>query len=386
MRIVQACPYAWDSPGGVQVHVRWLSQQLVRRGHDVLILAPGRSPSPDPRVRIVGRPMGVPYNGSVAPICASASSAAAVADAIQQFKPDIVHAHEPFAPSTSMFAVLKASSPVVATFHAYADRARLWSLASPWLRLVWRRIDRGVAVSNAAADFIATRLGADVDVVANGLDETMFHHAAPAALAPGRRLLFVNRLDPRKGFPVLVQAFEALARTHPDVRLIVAGDGADRQAVDALAPGPRARVDMLGALPHEQLPPYHAACDVFVSPAMGSESFGIVLLEAMAAGLPVVASDIAGYREVVRHGVEGLLVPPGDAAGVARAIARILDDPPLSKRLAEAGRARARHFSWDRLIARIEAIYAEPTQSLAPAGQLQGRNSKVTLTRRVMEL
>ncbi|MDQ3991410.1 MAG: glycosyltransferase family 4 protein, partial [Actinomycetota bacterium] len=199
----------------------------------------------------------------------------------------------------------------------------------------------------------------ELRVVPNGVDVERFAGARPADLPPGRRILFVNRLDPRKGFSVMARAFAAVAATHPDVLLVVAGDGRERAAARALPPAVRERVVMLGNVPHDRLPPYHAACHVFCAPATGRESFGIVLVEAMAAGLPVVASDIPGYREVVRRDEDGILVRPGDPGALAHAVRGILDAPGVMARLGAAGPERARRFSWDHVAGEIEAAYQE---------------------------
>jgi len=167
----------------------------------------------------------------------------------------------------------------------------------------------------------------------------------------------VNRLDPQKGFEVMLRAFEEIASETPDAHLLVAGDGRDRVLLRSLPGDLRSRILRLGTVPHAELPRYHAAADVAVSPATGQESFGIVLVEAMAAGVPVVASDIAGYREVVRDGVDGLLVPPNDANALAAAIRRVLSEPDLAATLAAAGRTRAETFSWQAVAPRLEAVY-----------------------------
>src|SRR6266540_3971476 len=360
MRIVQACPYSWDAPGGVQVHVRQLAEHLRGRGHEVLVIAPGERRANRPGLLIAGRPVRIPYNGSVAPISPWPSTLRAVGAALAEFEPELVHVHEPFAPSVSLAAVLRSKAPVVATFHAYAERSRLRDVAAPALRRVWRRLDVRIAVSEAAASFAGRRMGDGMVVVPNGVDVELFSHAVPAGGLPeGRRILFVNRLEPRKGFRVAVEAFGILAADHPDAVLVVAGDGAEREAVGALPPEVRRRVAMLGHVPHDDLPPYPAACEVFVGPARGGESFGIVLVEAMAAGLPVVASDIPGYREVVRDGVDGVLVPPWDPVSLAAGVRTVLDDPTLAARLVRAGRARAEEFSWDTVVARLEALYEQ---------------------------
>jgi phosphatidyl-myo-inositol alpha-mannosyltransferase len=360
MRIALACPYAWDAAGGVQTHVRQLAARLLDRGHRVVVLTPSFDRPEEEHVRSVGRPVRIPYNESVAPVAPWPAGYLLVRDALREFHPDVVHAHEPLVPGPSMFAVLTSPAPTVATFHAYADRARLFDVAAPVLRPVWRRLAVRVAVSDAAASFVTDRFPDDgVRVVPNGADVDLFARSEPATLPEGRRLLFVNRLDRRKGFPVMVESFRLLAGRRQDVLLVVAGDGQDRGSVGELPIDLRARVVMLGAVPHPELPPYHAAADLFCAPATGRESFGIVLVEAMAAGLPVVASDIPGYREVVRDGVEGILVPPRDPHAVVDAVGRVLDDPELARRFAEAGRERARRYSWDAVATDLERVYAE---------------------------
>jgi phosphatidyl-myo-inositol alpha-mannosyltransferase len=363
MKILLACPYAWDAPGGVQVHVGQLAGRLRDKGHEVLVLAPSSSRPAEPFVRVTGRPIRIRYNESVAPIAPSPRAYRSTRLALAKFRPDVVHVHEPFVPGPSMFAALDSRAPVVATFHAYADRSRLLAAAAPALRRVWSRLSIRIAVSQAAASFVEGPMGErGMRIVPNGADVEMFASARPAQLPEGRRILFVNRLDRRKGFRVMVEAFRALAAERSDVILVVAGDGADRVALRELPIETRSRVVMLGNVPHDDLPGYHAAAEVFCAPATGRESFGIVLVEAMAAGLPVIASDIPGYREVVRDQIEGLLVPPRDPEALSRSVGDVLEDADLAKRLGEAGRQRARRYSWDTVAAEIEEVYREVTR------------------------
>src|SRR5262249_39121293 len=210
-------------------------------------------------------------------------------------------------------------------------------------------------------------IGGEFEIVPNGVDTERFAAAEPADLPDGRRVLFVGRLDARKGFPVTVRAFGTLASTRPDLRLVVAGDGPDRDAVQVLPPAFRSRVTMLGTVPNADLPAVATACDLYLGSATGGESFGVVLVEAMAAGLPVVASDTPGYDEVVRHGTDGLLVPPSDPDALAVAAGRILDDPALAARLAAAGRDRAKTFDWSVVVERIEALYGRALQAAPPS-------------------
>jgi phosphatidylinositol alpha-mannosyltransferase len=358
VRIALVCPYAWEAAGGVQMHVRQLAAWLRERGHDVRVLAPGAAESTEPWVRIVGRPVRVPYRGTVAPIAPQAYLG--TSRALAELSPDVVHVHEPLAPSVSMYATLASRAPVVATVHAYLDRSRAMELAAPVLRRVWARVAEGVAVSETAARFLRRALpDADVEIVPNGVDVEAW--AAPDRVAEdlpaGRRIVWAHRLDPQKGFPVAVTAFAKVVAEIPEAFLIVAGDGADREALGLLSSPVRARVHLLGTVPNEQLPPIHAAGEVFVAPATGQESFGVALVEAMAAGLPVVASDIPGYREVVTHGVHGLLVPPRDPEALAAALVRVLTEADLAERLGEGGRARAREFDWPTVVDRLEQIY-----------------------------
>jgi phosphatidylinositol alpha-mannosyltransferase len=321
------------------------------------VLAPGTDDRPRPEVSIVGRPVRVPFNRSVAPICPSPLSALSVRRRLREWAPDIVHVHEPFTPSAAMFAALVSPAPVVATFHACADGFRLYRAMAPLLRVVERRCQHFLAVSEAAAQLVRDDLGLTADVVPNGVDVEIFGKATPVSLPEAPTLLFVGRLERRKGLTVLARAFCALVDRVPNIRLIVVGAGPEQHVLDGLSDAVRQRVVMLGALPDEALPGYYAAADLFVGPATGHESFGIVLLEAMAAGLPIVASDLAGYRCVVRDGIEGVLVAVGDATAMAGAIERVLTSPDLAGRLGAAGRLRASTFSWAAVAQRIEHVY-----------------------------
>jgi phosphatidyl-myo-inositol alpha-mannosyltransferase len=357
VRIALVCPYDWSAPGGVQVHVRELADRLRRRGHEPVVLAPSSRPDDDGAVVVCGVPLEIPYNRATAPIDPRPWRLGEVRAALRAFAPDVVHAHEPLVPSTSMWAVLSSPSPVVATFHSGADRSRLFDAAAPLLRLVARRIDARVAVSERAAAFVRARVPGAFHIVPNGIDVAAFRDAAPADLGPGRKLLFVGRLHPRKGFPVAVAAFATLARSHGDLRLVVAVACAEATALDALAADVRERVTTLGAVPNRELPPIERACDIFVAPSLGGESFGVVLLEPMAAGVPVVASRIPGYDEVLEDGSTGLFAPPGDAEALAGAVARVLDDPGLGGRLAAAAGERVGRYDWDVVAGELEEIY-----------------------------
>ena len=355
MRIVLVCPYAWDAAGGVQVHVGDLAAQLRGRGHEVLLIAPN---DPVGR-RLAGSVVRIPYRGTVAPLAPSPFAVRRLRRAFERWRPDVVHVHEPLTPSTSMWATFASTAPVVATFHAHLDRSRLFEASAPLLRRVARRLRATIAVSDAAASFLRRALPELRPVVIpNGVDVDAFARAQPEDLPPGRRVAWTHRLDPQKGFRVALDALGILLADVPDARLIVGGDGGDRAAVEGLPPTVADRVTLLGALPHDRVGRILRSCEVAIAPAAGQESFGIALVEAMAAGTPVVASDIPGYREVVTGRMDGLLVSPGDPNALAGAIREILQDAALAVALADGGRARARAFDWAVVAERLEAVYA----------------------------
>ncbi len=320
MRVSLVCPYDLDAPGGVQVHVAELAGQLADRGHEVEILGPGSGG--------LGTPVRVGYRGTIAPIAPWPTGIRRARSAFDRFRPDIVHVHEPFTPSSSMWASLAATVPVVATFHAWLDRSRIYESAGPFLAPVRHRLAATIAVSEAAAAFVGRAVpGLEPVVIPNGLSVARFAEATPRAWPPGRRIVWAHRLDRQKGFPIMAEAFRSLGEGSDDVWLTVGGDGDDRGAIDELPPRLRARVMMLGGLQHEHVPALLAGADVAVAAATGQESFGYSVVEAMAAGVPVVASDIEGYRQVATDGVDALLVAPGDPKALAAGIGRVLERP-----------------------------------------------------------
>ena len=363
MRIALVCPYDWQAAGGVQVHVRSLGTRLRDRDHDVTVLAPTTTAPSEPWVRSIGTPIRVPYRGTVAPIAPLAYRRTRAV--LAEVRPDVVHVHEPLTPSASMFAALADVAPVVATVHAYLDRSIAQELAAPILRRVWGHVTVGVAVSDAAASFLRRAVpDAVLEIVPNGVDVSAFAAAEPRTDLPdGRRILWVNRLDAQKGFPVALAAFSKVLVEVPDATFVVVGEGKDRESLGLLTEQAFARVTMRGSVKNVGVPAYHAACEVFVASAVGQESFGIAVVEAMAAGVPVVASDIPGYREVLTDGVEGLLVPPRDPEALSAGLVRILREPELARRLGEAGRERARTFDWPIVVDRLEELYGRAIEA-----------------------
>jgi phosphatidyl-myo-inositol alpha-mannosyltransferase len=362
MRIGLVCPYEWTVPGGVGNHVRALAGELRRLGHDVEVLAPAERPVDETGFVGLGGSLAVPYNGSVARIAFGPRALARVRRALAGGRYQLLHVHEPLSPSVGLLAVAQTPLPVVGTFHANLDRSLALRTASPLLRRAYDRLAGRIAVSASARDTWQRYFGGSMVVVPNGVAPEFF--ACPEPL-PGFRgdhptLLFVGRLEPRKGLAYLVRAFLRLKPAYPRLRLLVVGrdDRRQRDKATALVP-PRLRTDLVfvGAVPQADLPSYYASADVFCAPSLGGESFGIVLAEAMAVGLPVVCSDIGGYRDVVRDGQEGLLVPPRDPEALAAAIGGLLDNPARRTAMGQAAAAAARRYAWPVVAGEVAEVY-----------------------------
>ena len=381
MRIVLVSPYDLGVPGGVQSHVRHLAAALLATGDEVVLLGAGergvqrgvaaRGAAPGAAAEVtVGATRGVPFNGAVAPIAVGAGAGLRTVQVLRTLAPDVVHVHEPLVPTVGPAAVLGAPAPVVVTLHAWSDTDRAYRLVRPLGRRLLARAGAALAVSPAAASYHAGALGVAEDrlaVVPNGVDVARFAaaRAQVAAAPPGDTppsVVFVGRLEPRKGVLVLARAYRELLRTHPDVHLTVIGDGPQRgELVDLLSGVPTGQVELAGRVEGGRLATALAAADVAVAPALGGESFGIVLLEAMAAGTAVVASSIPGYRGVVTDGVDGLLVPPGEVTGLACALAALLDEPARRARMVAAGTATAERHDWPVVARSLRAHYLSAT-------------------------
>jgi phosphatidylinositol alpha-mannosyltransferase len=358
VRVVMACPYSLSRPGGVQGQVLGLARALRRRGVDVRVLAPCDGPPPEPGVVCVGPSVEWDSNGSVAPIAPGRATARRTAEAIRTIEPDVVHVHEPAVPGPCLSALIGFNGPMVATFHASGDLAHQWT--RPALRAFMARVDVRVAVSETSeAAARANWNGDDYVVLWNGIDVDAFAHAPPTPSARPA-VLFVGRHEPRKGLAVLLDAWEGIER---DAVLWVASTGPQTREL-------RARrvpaVEWTGSIGDAEKAARMRGATVFCAPSLGGESFGIVLLEAMAAGTAVVASAIDGYANVARADREALLVPPGDAVALRDALRRTLDEPALRERLVAAGRARAAELSMERLAARYAELYERARRAVSP--------------------
>jgi phosphatidyl-myo-inositol alpha-mannosyltransferase len=342
LRVLLVCPYSWSTPVGVQTQVAGLARELRRRGADVDVLAPADGPVALDGFVPVGSSIPFAWQGTVTRVALSPLAVARTARQVRRGGYDVVHVHEPMLPAAGLTAVVAARAPVVATFHMTADSVLWYRLFAPVVRAAARRIDMRLAVSEEAAAFARRALGGgEYRIVPNAI---AVPEEEPPVRNGGRRVLFVGRPDPRKGLPVLLRALDRL----PDVTLDLVG-------VEAV-PHERARAH--GFVGEEERARLVAEADVLCAPSLGRESFGVVLLEAMAAGLPVVATDIPGYAAVVPPEA-GRLVPPGDAGALADTLRELLDDPALRARMGAAGRRAARAYDWRAVGDRIVEIYAE---------------------------
>ncbi|MFC9233572.1 glycosyltransferase family 4 protein [Streptomyces decoyicus] len=363
MKIGIVCPYAWDVPGGVQFHIRDLADHLIRLGHEVSVLAPADDETPlPPYVVSAGRAVPVPYNGSVARLNFGFLSAARVRRWLQHGAFDVIHIHEPASPSLGLLACWAAQGPIVATFHTSNPRSRAMIAAYPILQPALEKISARIAVSEYARRTLVEHLGGDAVVIPNGVDVDFFASAEPKAEWQGKTIGFIGRIDePRKGLPVLVKALPAILAEVPDARLLVAGRGDEEEAVAALPAEMRSRVEFLGMVSDEDKARLLRSVDVYVAPNTGGESFGIILVEAMSAGAPVLASDLDAFAQVLDQGEAGELFTNEDADALAAAAVRLLGDPARLAELRERGTRHVRRFDWSTVGADILAVYETVT-------------------------
>jgi phosphatidylinositol alpha-mannosyltransferase len=375
MKIGLVCPYIYPAGGGVAQHVQFLYQGLRLRGHDVRILTASHGPQRASEGDIIrlGVGVSVPINASVGTLTFSPRYLSQIGRMLDRELFDVLHFHEPFVPFLSLFLLRESTSVNVATFHAYAGFSPSYEFGSRALRGYASRLHGRIAVSAAARHFIDRFFPGDYKVIPNGVDVARFATAVPIARWQDGtpNVLFVGRHEPRKGLLDLLKAHRILRRTGGKSRLLIVGSGPqEREARRYVATRGLNGVEFLGRVTDDEKAQLYKTADVFASPATGGESFGIVLLEAMAAGTPIVASDIHGYKGVVRRGREGLLVPPRQPRELAIAIDRLIGDPALRERMGAAGRVRAEEFSWPRVTAKVDDYYGFVIRRLAASGGL----------------
>ncbi|MDR2986769.1 MAG: glycosyltransferase family 4 protein [Nocardiopsaceae bacterium] len=368
MRIGVVCPDSWDVPGGVQEHIRDLAEALIDLGHTVSVISPADDDAALPDYVVpAGRAVAVPYNGSVARLSFGPLSANRVRRWIKDGNFDVLHVHEPAAPSLSLIACWVFDGPIVATVHGATTRSRVLHAAEPMLRSALEKVSGRIAVSEAARTTLVHHLGGDAVLIPNGVTISRFEKAEPLAGWPGDggAIGFLGRMDePRKGLSVLLRAFQLIGPERPGLRLLIAGPG-DTTEVMARVPGKlRDRVVLLGQVSEAVKVQVYHSVDVFCAPNTGGESFGIVLAEAMAAGAPIVASDLDAFRRVLRGGRAGELFTSGDPADLASAMGRLLDDPERRATLSAAASAAVRDYDWGKIARDVVKVY----EAVLPAG------------------
>lgn len=349
MRVGLVCPYSLTIPGGVQGQVLGLARELRVLGHQVRVLAPCDGPPPDAGVAPLGRSIPFATNGSVAPLAPDPSCALRTIRALRDEQFDVLHLHEPLCPGPTATALLMRGAPMVGTFHR-SGPSGAYSALRPLVQWGANRLAIRCAVSEEALKTARDALGGEYDLLFNGIEVDRFAKATPTP-TDGPTILFVGRHEERKGLAVLLAA---MAQLSADVRLWVGGEGPQTDALRA-AHGHDARIEWLGRVTDEQKASLLVGADIFCAPSLHGESFGVVLLEAMAARTPIVASDLDGYRVVARDGADALLVPPGDASALAAALNQLFSDGGEVRRLTASGEARADEFA----MAGLAELYAE---------------------------
>jgi phosphatidyl-myo-inositol alpha-mannosyltransferase len=395
MKILLSTPFDFAYPGGVNAHVDSLDRELQRTGHTTRILSPGAPDGTiddDGHVCRIGHAIPIPANGSTARLTLSPYLSKYVQRFLEQEQFDVIHLNDPLTSTLHLTVLAYSTTTNVGTFHAsnssYLGYNLVYRFGRPVFAWFSSRIDYRIAVSPTAREFISHYFPGTYHLIPNGIDFDRYGphvEPCPAVQSDQPTVLFVGRFDePRKGFRYLLEAMVRVQQDMPNTRLLVVGPGdipcIQRQCYRLNLKN----VHFTGEIPSEALPSYYAAGDVFCAPSTGRESFGIVLLEAMAAGKPVIAGNIDGYRSVVRDGTEALLVKPCDARVLSNAILSVLREPALAQRLAIAGRERARLCSWPIIAQRVVECYQQARQSVGDDQQpsLAASSSLFSSTRR----
>lgn len=367
LRIGIVCPYSVSIPGGVQAQVLGLARQLRSLGHEVRVLAPCDGPPPAPFVTPLGNSLPTAANGSIAPLAPDASAALRTIRALRDEAFDVLHIHEPFAPGPALTTALVQSAPIVATFHA-AGESTSYRFLGRQLKWIGERISKRVAVSKDAQELVSRYVGGEYEVLYNGVELSRYtEDGTQRSSRP--TIFFCGRHEPRKGLDVLLEAMQWMPA---EVQVWVGSDGPDTARLKEQYASDT-RIEWLGRISDdEKLRRMHGA-HVYCAPSLRGESFGVVLIEAMAARVPVVASNLDGYRNVATHNVDALLVEPGDARGLADALQSVLNDNALATRLVDAGYVRAGEFSMEALARRYVELYEEVIAGASVKDSRSGR-------------
>ena len=375
LKIGIVSPYGYPHPGGVNEHVRFTHEAMRRMGHNVWIITSkyGRQRESEGHIIRLGTGWAAPANGSVGRVTLGLRFKHQAREVLEAHSFDILHFHEPFVPFLSPTMLDQSNTVNVATFHAFGGFSPSYWIGKRFAGHLAKKLHGRIAVSGAARHFIGAYFPGDYQIIPNGVDLDRFTGAEPyEQLRDGKTLniLFVGRLEERKGLTHLLNAYHRLRKRKVDARLLVVGAGPKLREYRRYVGLRGIRdVEFLGRVSDDEKVRYFASADIYCAPNTGQESFGIVLLEAMAAGVPIVASDIHGFKRVVERNVQGLLVEPRNPRALAAALYSLARDPDLRHEMGDAGRARAPEFSWDRVTEQIVDYYYETRdQVLASRG------------------
>ena len=367
LKIALVSPYDFAYPGGVAIHISYLEHHLARMGHEVKVIAPASKAvsSFGDRFIPIGSPRPIPTSGSIARVTVSPWLSKRVKAVLEQEQFDIIHLHEPLMPMLCTTILRLSQAANIGTFHACRGSPG-YDFARPigtWMLKRWfRKLHGKIAVSKSAREFACNYFPGYYNIIPNGVDVKHFSpNISPIEeFGDGKlNILFVSRLEKRKGLNYLLEAFKQIKREIPNSRLIIVGPGTRlRRGYERVVKRSGLKdVVFTGLVSYEDLPRYYKTADVFCAPATGHESFGIILLEAMAAGKPIIASNIEGYAGVLAHNVEGLLTPPGDKEMLARALLSLLTDKALRREMGARGRVKAAEYSWERVAQNVLQYY-----------------------------
>ena len=372
MKIGLVSPYDWSFPGGVRDHVWQLANEFMAMGHDVRIMAPASGPKGKLNEKYIykmGRTTPIPINGSIARILLDPSIAVRVRRVLQREHFDVIHVHEPLVPGLSQAVLYYSNTVTIGTFHAssypsiYSTLNLAYASTYPFLRPLFRRLAGCIAVSTATQQFISRYFPADYRVIPNGVNLEHFSPQVaplPQFMDGKQNILFVGRFEKRKGAKYLLRAIPNIREQFPETRFILVGEGRLRRGFQQFVERQGwPDVVFAGYVSDEDLPRYFGSADVFCSPATGAESMGIILLEAMASGTPVVASNISGYATVISHGIDGILTTPRNSEELAWAVRYLLEHESLRQQFIQAGLQKARAYAWPHVAQRVMDYYYE---------------------------
>ena len=361
IRIGMVCPYGWDTPGGVQTHMKDLAEYLISEGHYVSVLAPVSDDSIRVEDYVVnaGKPISIPVNGSVARVLFGPLASSRAKQWIAAGDFDLLHLHEPAIPSLSLLACSAAEGPIVGTFHVSTPKKKAIYAIGPILEPIVEKLTARIAVSELARSTLKAHFDTDAVVIPNGIDGQKYANAKVNPEYSGPNSIgFMGRFEePRKGLQVLIDSLAIVARFIPNVKYLIAGPGDSEEFLKQLNPQLQSRIEFLGRLSDQEKESFLKSVDLYVAPNTGGESFGIILTEALSAGTAVVASDIPAFKAVLENGEVGALFKNQDSADLAKVIVGLLRDDERRKKLANNGKLSAQKYDWQVVAEQIESVY-----------------------------